>query len=102
VGTLAHELTHWTGSVSRLDRFTRFGDRTAYAFEELIAEIGNCMISATLGLNPDFAQSGAYIEGWLRALKEDNRVIFRAASEAQKAMDFILNLTEGKMALAAE
>jgi antirestriction protein ArdC len=101
-GTLAHELTHWTGAASRLDRFTRFGDRKAYAFEELIAEIGNCMICATLGLTPDFAQSGAYIEGWLRALKEDNRTIFRAASEAQKAMDFVLALTDGKMAVAAE
>ena len=101
-GTLAHELTHWTGAASRLDRFTRFADRKAYAFEELIAEIGNCLICAALGLTPDFAQSGAYIEGWLKAMKEDNRAIFRAASEAQKAMDFVPALTEGKMAVAAE
>jgi antirestriction protein ArdC len=101
-GTLAHELTHWTGAASRLDRFTRFGDRKAYAFEELIAEIGNCLICATLGLTPDFAQSGAYIGGWLKAMKDDSRAIFKAASEAQKAMDFVLALTDGKMAVAAE
>lgn len=101
-GTLAHELTHWTGAASRLDRFTRFSDRKAYAFEELIAEIGNCLLCASLGLTPDFAQSGAYIEGWLRALKEDNRAIFRAASEAQKAVDVVLALTDGKIAVAAE
>ena len=74
----------------------------AYAFEELIAEIGNCLICATLGLTPDFVQSGAYIEGWLKAMKDDNRAIFKAASEAQKAMDFVLALTDGKLAVAAE
>lgn len=101
-GTLAHELTHWTGAKHRLARFERFSDRKAYAFEELVAEIGNCMICATLGLLPDFAQSGAYIDGWLSALKEDKRTIFRAASEAQKAVDFIYGLTEQKMKVVAE
>jgi antirestriction protein ArdC len=84
-----------------LDRFGRFNDRKAYAFEELVAEIGNCLICATLGLTPDFQQSGAYIEGWLRALKEDNRVIFKAAGEAQKALDFIQSQTEAMQQNAA-
>ena len=53
-GTLAHELTHWTGAAQRLDRFSRFNDRKAYAFEELVAEIGNCMLCAQLGLEPEF------------------------------------------------
>lgn len=43
------------------------------------------MVCARLGLTPDFGQSGAYIQGWLRALKDDKRLIFKAASEAQKA-----------------
>ncbi|TQM90372.1 ArdC family protein [Roseinatronobacter monicus] len=64
--TLAHETCHWTGASSRLDRFEKFNDCKAYAFEELIAEIGNCMVCAHLGLTPDFGQSGAYIKGWLR------------------------------------
>lgn len=89
-GTLAHEATHWTGHKTRLDRFSRFNDRKAYAFEELIAEIGNCMICATLGLTPDFGQSAAYIESWLRALKDDKRLIFKAAAEAQKAADLLM------------
>lgn len=87
--TLAHEATHWTGHESRLDRITRFSDRKAYAFEELVAEIGNCLLCARLGLTPDFGQSAAYIEGWLRALQDDKRMIFRAASEAQKAVDLL-------------
>jgi len=101
-GTLAHELTHWTGAASRLDRFERFANRKAYAFEELVAEIGNCLLCATLGLTPDFAQSGAYIDGWLRAMKEDTRTIFRAASEAQKATDFILGRAATAQNFAAE
>ena len=88
--TLAHEATHWTGHKSRLDRFGRFTDRKAYAFEELIAEIGNCMICAALGLTPDFNQSAAYLQSWLRALSDDKRLIFKAASEAQKAADLLL------------
>lgn len=88
--TLAHEATHWTGDKSRLDRLSRFNDRKAYAFEELIAEIGNCMVCATLGLTPDFDQSAAYLQSWLRALADDKRLIFKAASEAQKAADLLL------------
>lgn len=87
--TLAHELTHWTGAEKRLDRLGRFADRKAYAFEELVAEIGACMMAVKIGIAPAFDQSAAYVESWLRALKEDNRVIFRAASEAQKAVDYI-------------
>lgn len=87
--TLAHEVTHWTGHESRLNRFNRLSNRSEYAFEELVAEIGNCMLCASLGLTPDFLQSAAYIESWLAALKKDKRFIFKAASEAQKAVDFL-------------
>lgn len=88
--TLAHELTHWTGHSSRLDRFGKGRDREAYAFEELIAEIGSCMVYASLGLAPDFDQSASYVESWLKALKEDKRLIFTAASAAQAACNLIL------------
>jgi len=88
--TLAHEACHWSGHGSRLDRLSRFAERKAYAFEELIAEIGNCMLCAQLGLIPDFGQSAAYVESWLRAMQHDKRMIFKAATEAQKAADFLL------------
>ncbi len=88
--TLAHEAAHWTGHQTRLDRFSRFNDRKAYAFEELIAEIGNCMTCASLGLTPDFDQSAAYLKSWLHALADDKRLIFKAASEAQKAADWLM------------
>lgn len=89
-GTLAHEMTHWTGHSSRLDRLSKGRDKEAYAFEELIAEIGNCLLCASLGLVPDFDQSAAYVEGWLKALKDDKRLIFTAASKAQAACNLIL------------
>ncbi len=92
-GVLAHELTHWTGATKRLDRIKRFADRTAYAFEELVAELGACFLGMQLGIEPEFDQSATYIEGWLEAMKGDKDVIFRAAAEAQKAVDFVNALT---------
>lgn len=93
-GVLGHELTHWTGSTKRLDRLGKFNDRKAYAFEELVAEIGACILGVKLGIEPDFDQSAAYVEGWLEALKNDKGLIFKAASEAQKAVDFIMDAAE--------
>ncbi|MFV1630781.1 ArdC family protein [Phaeobacter sp. JH20_18] len=93
-GVLGHEITHWSGGEKRLDRIKKFNDRTAYAFEELVAEIGACILAVKLGIEPDFDQSAAYVESWLKALKDDKNLIFKAASEAQKAVDFIVAATE--------
>lgn len=100
-GTLAHEVIHWTGSEKRLERIKKFANREAYAFEELVAEIGGCFLGAQIGVAPEFDQSAAYVEGWLKALKEDKRVIFRAASEAQKATDFVLHAAGQSKEVAA-
>ncbi len=92
--TLLHELTHWTGAPHRLarDYGKRFGD-AAYAFEELVAELGASYLCADLGvtttLRPDHA---AYIASWLKVLKGDNRAIFTAASAAQRAANYLLQL----------
>jgi antirestriction protein ArdC len=88
-GVLAHEEAHATGHKSRLDRFEKFQDRKAYAFEELVAEIAACILGAEMGFRPNFEQSATYVEGWLKALDDDKNMIFRAASEAQKAVDLI-------------
>jgi len=88
---LAHELTHWTGGKARLDRDLkgRFGSE-AYAVEELIAELGAAFIGAQLGIgvNPRLDHA-PYIASWLKALKNDPRAIFTAASKAQAAADFL-------------
>jgi len=100
-GTLAHEVIHWTGSEKRLERIKKFANRKAYAFEELVAEIGACFLGAQIGVALEFDQSAAYVEGWLKALKEDKRTIFRAASKAQKAADFVLNAAGQSKEVAA-
>lgn len=92
--TLFHELVHSTGHRSRLNRkglleMTEFGSE-AYSHEELVAEIGTCYLQSYVGVTSEFEQSAAYIQEWLWRLKNDSRFIFSAASQAQKATDFIL------------
>ena len=92
--TLLHELTHWTGANHRLERAKgkRFGDHD-YAFEELVAELGSAMLCATLGITGSTrADHAQYIDGWLKALRDDKRFIFSAASQAQKAVDYLASL----------
>lgn len=93
-GTLAHELTHWSGAKARLDRQfgKRFGDK-AYAFEELIAEMGAAFAMARLGIAAEPREDHAsYLASWLKVLKADKRAIFTAASKAQAACDFLFDL----------
>lgn len=90
--TLLHELTHWTGAKHRLDRLPQYrANKQDRAFEELVAELGSAMLCALLGIAAETRVDHAqYIHGWLRALKDDKRFIFSAASKAQQAVDFIL------------
>lgn len=97
LATMAHELVHWTGAPSRLDRVKgkAFGD-TAYAFEELVAEIGAAFVCARLGVAGEHIEShAAYVANWLQVLRDDKRAIFRAAALAQAAADRILIATTG-------
>jgi antirestriction protein ArdC len=93
-GTTFHELAHWTGHKSRLDRFqamaVRFGD-AAYAGEELVAELTAAFLCAEFSLDGDLRHAG-YIENWIGLLKADKRAIFTAASKAQAAADYLRGL----------
>jgi antirestriction protein ArdC len=89
--TLAHEHTHWTAKSERCDRQLgkRFGD-SAYAAEELIAELGAAFVCAHLGLSTEPREDHAqYIQSWLKVLRADKRAIFTAASKAQQAADYL-------------
>ena len=90
--TLFHELSHWTGHKSRLNRKVdnRFGSKD-YAFEELVAEISASFLSCHLGFRYETRHS-SYVNSWIKVLREDKTAIFRASSLAQKATEFILNL----------
>lgn len=89
--TKAHELIHWTGHPHRNAREfgRRFGD-SAYAFEELVAELGAAFLCADLGITPEVQPDhAAYLAHWLQVLKEDKRAIFSAAAHAQRAADYV-------------
>ena len=91
--TALHELAHWTGHTSRLARSfgARFGN-TAYAREELCAELTSAYLCAALGIVPTVRHAD-YLGSWLAVLREDSRAIFKAASQASKAADYLLAFT---------
>lgn len=93
--TLLHELTHWTGASSRCDRKkgARQGDKD-YAFEELIAELGSVFLCSHLGINIENNQHPEYLQSWIHSLKENPQILWKAASNAQKAFDYIKNIVE--------
>lgn len=88
--TALHELGHASGHTSRLNRDMSgsFGSKT-YAFEELVAEMNAAFCCASLGIVPTVRHAD-YIGSWLEVLREDNRAIIRAASQASKAADYLL------------
>lgn len=97
--TLFHELTHSTGHPKRLNRITKVAAHRDddYSTEELVAEIGSASILATLGIESkqSFRNSAAYVQNWLKALKNDKKMIVIASSRAEKAIKMILNIREG-------
>lgn len=95
---LFHELTHWTGHSSRLDRIAKGkqGFVEKYSKEELVAELGACFLTAEFGLTPDYRNSAAYIQGWSQFISENQNALFSASTEASKAVDFLKrNTIEG-------
>jgi len=94
--TCFHELGHHSGHKSRLNRdLTGVFGSAAYSREELVAEMTSAFICATLGIVPTVRHAD-YLGSWLDVLREDNRAIFRAASQASKAADFILSFRTEK------
>ena len=88
--TACHELAHWTGHRSRLnrDQSGAFGS-VPYGQEELVAEMAGAFLCAALGITPTVRHAD-YIGSWLRILKQDKRAILRAATAASKACDYLL------------
>lgn len=97
--TLFHEMTHSTGHTSRLNRFTgkaanaAFGSEE-YSKEELIAEIGAASLNNYCGIdtNKSIKNSAAYLQSWIKALKNDPTMIVAAAGKAEKAFEYITGL----------
>ncbi len=92
--TALHELTHWTGNPSRLNR-EMSGDKQSetYAREELVAEIGSMFVSAETGIQQTkehFANHASYVDYWIKAVEKDPNALFKAVGQAQKASEEIL------------
>jgi antirestriction protein ArdC len=95
--TVLHELAHWTGHESRLnriDKLARFGDKS-YSAEELVAELAGAFLTAALGVPNErtLDNAAAYLGHWLEVLKSDSRAIFTAATAASAAADYVLNFS---------
>jgi antirestriction protein ArdC len=101
--TALHELAHWTGHPSRLNRDlqNRFGS-AAYAMEELRAELASAFVASELGIPADIPHHASYIASWIKSLKDDKREIFRAASDAQKIVSMQLGFHPEYAAQAEE
>ncbi|HBA5400613.1 TPA: toprim domain-containing protein, partial [Escherichia coli] len=89
--TALHELGHWTGHPTRLDRDLAhpFGSE-GYAKEELRAEISSMILGDSLGIGHDPEQHAAYVGSWIKVLQDDPLEIFRASSDAEKIHDYVL------------
>jgi len=93
--TLLHELVHATGHESRLARTFGGQGTEAYAWEELIAEMGSAMLSVLVGVPaPDFPNMAAYLAGWRSRMNRDSQAICEAAAAAQKAVEWLLQAAD--------
>jgi antirestriction protein ArdC len=104
---LFHELTHSTGHPKRLNRFAE-GEGSKfeqYSFEELVAEFGAAFLCAFAGIQNSDAETlqTSYIQGWMKAIRADQRLVLQAAAAAQRSADYIRgHLPQpGEMAAAA-
>lgn len=97
--TACHELVHWTGKLVERENLRT---KKAYAFEELVAELGAAFLCARLGITNEPRDDHAeYIASWLKSLKGDKKYIFKASTLAQKAVEFLLKGHDWAQAQAA-
>tara|TARA_B100002052_G_C15877301_1_gene597569 strand:+ start:2175 stop:3059 length:885 start_codon:yes stop_codon:yes gene_type:complete len=94
--TALHELTHATGHWSRCDRqpYKTSVKKGAYAYEELVAELGSLFAMSALGLSGEVANHDSYVDHWLAILKENKRAIFKAAAQAETGYQWLMNRLE--------
>lgn len=88
-----HEVGHWTGHPDRLNRSMegRFGSEQ-YAREELRAEIASLMLGSEMKIGHNFGQHAAYVNNWIKILKDEPFELFRASADAQKIFDYMMNI----------
>lgn len=100
---LFHELTHWTGDKTRLNRdLSGFFGNPSYAFEELIAELGSAYQCNKLNIdNEPRVDHAQYLNNWIKAIEDNDKVLLKASSMANKAVGYMDILQENKAKIAA-
>lgn len=96
--TLLHEHVHWTGHKDRLNRDLsgRFGS-SAYAMEELVAELGAAFLCSELGISVEpRIDHAAYVGDWLKVLRSEKKAIFTASSAATVSCTYLHELVKGR------
>ena len=96
--TLAHELCHWSELRTGWDH-----SKQGYGMGELAAEIGSAYLCSELGVpqGEDLANHAAYVQSWLKEMKNDPSYIFKASTQASKAADYLLAFVKKEEAVAA-
>jgi antirestriction protein ArdC len=96
-GTALHELGHWTGHPERLSRdiLHKFGS-PEYAKEELRAELASYFLASRLGIPHDTEHVAAYVGNWIEALQKDHNEIFRAAKDAERITEYVMDFQQEK------
>ena len=89
--TVLHEMGHWSGHSTRLDRdIVNLYGTPAYAREELRAEIASYMLSSDIGISHDPSNHASYIASWIEVLNQDKTEIFKASNDAERILHFIV------------
>lgn len=96
--TLFHELTHASGNQDRLNRqeklWKKYDSKTAYAMEELVAELGSCFLSSKFEIDMSETKNIEYLNSWIKAIKEKPYILFSMASHASKSTNYLQNLAK--------
>lgn len=96
--TLFHELSHFSGHKSRINRqeklWKKYDSETAYALEELVAELGSCFLSSKFGIDMNDTKNVEYLDSWIKAIKEKPYILFSMASHASKSTNYLQNLAK--------
>ena len=104
--TLAHEHVHWTGGKDQLGRLRKFRDHfpshdKAYAFEELVAELGAAFVMNVLGIEGTHANHACYIDSWIKLLRNERKALDQAARYANSAVNYLHRLQPDTVDVAA-
>jgi antirestriction protein ArdC len=94
--TVLHELGHWTGHKSRLDRLDKINSPKGHAKEELVAELTSTFLCAELGFSKPISNNVSYIQSWMKELENDKRLVVKAAREAEIASAYVWELHRQK------